>query len=107
MEQALKRKYAIKSVEAQCGGSGQNGKNDSRSTPDTMAENGNQQKAQREQQQEQAQQQAAPRFPSTITSCNSGTCFDNMGRSYSGSQGFYIGTDGKSCQSIGRMMHCN
>lgn len=46
--------------------------------------------------------------PSTITSCDPGGCWDNLGGRYSRSAGDnFFRNDGKSCQSIGGMMRCN
>lgn len=46
--------------------------------------------------------------PSTITSCDPGGCWDNLGGRYSRSAGGnFFRNDGKFCQSIGGMLRCN
>ncbi|HMV21904.1 MAG TPA: hypothetical protein PKL28_04395 [Rhodocyclaceae bacterium] len=48
-----------------------------------------------------------PSTPSTITSCDRGGCWDSAGNRYNGTGGTMARQDGKSCQKIGAMMHCN
>lgn len=46
--------------------------------------------------------------PSVITNCGPGGCSDNLGNQYSSGGGTtYIRQDGRVCQNIGGMMHCN
>mgnify|MGYP000002198776 CR=1 FL=1 len=45
--------------------------------------------------------------PSTITSCDSGGCWDNVGNRYNGGGNTLFRPDGKACQKIGGMLQCN
>lgn len=45
--------------------------------------------------------------PSPITACDPGGCWDSGGLRYNGTGNAMIRSDGKVCQQIGNMMHCN
>lgn len=50
---------------------------------------------------------APPPQPSTITNCDAGGCWDNLGNRYNrGAGNTHFPTTGGSCQLIGGMMHC-
>jgi hypothetical protein len=45
--------------------------------------------------------------PTTIMSCDRGGCWDDAGNRYNKGAGGMFRDDGKFCQSIGNMLHCN
>lgn len=45
--------------------------------------------------------------PSTLTSCDRGGCWDDRGNRYTGIGKTLFRSDGKTCQKIGNMLHCN
>jgi hypothetical protein len=57
---------------------------------------------------ESAARAAAQASASTITSCDPGGCWDNLGRRFnkSGDVGNFLRHDGNLCQSIGGLMQC-
>jgi hypothetical protein len=47
------------------------------------------------------------RMPAPVTSCDPNGCYDSSGARYSGQGPGMIRSDGKLCQQVGNMMHCN
>lgn len=47
------------------------------------------------------------RMPAPVTSCDPNGCYDSSGTRYSGGGPGMIRSDGKLCQQVGNMMHCN
>ena len=49
---------------------------------------------------------ATPSVPSVITSCDSGGCWDNLGKRYNGTGTSLIGSTGKPCIRSGDRIEC-
>lgn len=49
----------------------------------------------------------APPSPTPVTTCDPGGCWDINGSRYNGCTSTMIRSDGKVCQQIGTLIHCN